>query len=100
MQDILVLSGVWSSECEEGKQSPQPPVLGQCCARMTSNRTALLGSQLASSPSGKVVTGSASCWLVDNIRQLKGGQAGCPPQWRSFAHIIALQGSSQHPAHV
>lgn len=65
---------------------------------MTSNRTALPGSQLASSTSGKVVTGSASCWLVDKIRQLRGGQGGCLPPQRSFGHILPLQGSSQHPA--
>lgn len=64
MKDIHELSGVWSRECDEGRQSPQPLVLGLCCARMTSNRTALPGTQLASSTSGKVVTGSASCWLV------------------------------------
>lgn len=30
--------------------------------------------------------------------QLRGGQGGCPPPWRSFGHILPLQGSSQHPA--
>lgn len=66
MKDIHVLSGVWSRECDEGKQSHQPLVLGLCC---DSKRTALPGGQLASSTRGKVVTGSASCWLLDNSKE-------------------------------